>query len=163
MLVRDKFEREYAYLYKRIKLGTTIWSPLFSGVLSGKYINEVPKGSRFDVFSEGAKFHIMQYNAKKADWDEKLKKLIEIAKEIGISLAQLAITWVIKNPDVSTCILGASRVEQMEENLKCVEYLEKLTPEVEKKIDEILANAPLPEMNWRDFAPFEGRRKQLLK
>jgi len=162
MLVRDKFEKEFAYLYKRTGLGTTTWSPLFSGVLTGKYINEVPKGSRFDVFSEGAKFHIAQYNGNKASWDDKLKQLTEVAKGLNISLAQLAVTWVIKNPDVSSCILGGSKVEQFEENLKCVEFLDLLTPEVEKKIEDILGNLPTPPLNWRDFTPTAGRRKENL-
>jgi len=162
MLVRDKLERDYVHIFKKTKMGTTIWSPLFSGVLTGKYINETPKGSRFDIFSEGAKFHINAYNTNKAAWDEKLKKLKVIAEGLKISLAQLAITWAIKNPDVSTCILGGSKVEQLEETLKCVEYMDLLTTEVEAKIEEILANAPLSELNWRDFQPTEGRRKQNL-
>jgi len=162
MFVRDRLEKDYVHLFNRVKLGTTIWSPLFGGVLSGKYIDEIPKGSRFDVFAEGAKMHIAQYNKNKPEWDGKLKKLKVIAEELKISLAQLSVTWTIKNPDVSTCLLGATRAEQMEENMKCVEYMSLLTPEIEKRIEEILENAPISDLDWRDFAPTEGRRKQNL-
>ena len=162
MFVREKMEREYSHLFQRIKLGTTIWSPLFSGVLSGKYIDEIPKGTRFDVFAENSSFHSRAYNSKKSEYDDKMKKLIIIAKELNMSLAQLAITWTLRNTDVSTCLVGASRVQQMEENLKCVEFIDLLTPEIENRIEEILANAPAGEMNWRDFQPTDNRRKQIV-
>ncbi|MFM7858394.1 MAG: aldo/keto reductase, partial [Flammeovirgaceae bacterium] len=158
----EKMEREFNHLFQKIRLGTTIWSPLYGGVLTGKYIDEIPKGSRFDVAFDSAKFHFESYQNKKAEYDEKLKKLRELAGELGITLAQLAITWTIKNPDVSTCIVGASRASQMEENLKCVQYMELLTPEVEQRIEKILQNAPAGEFNWRDFAPTDNRRKQLV-
>jgi voltage-dependent potassium channel beta subunit len=162
MFVREKMEREYNHLFKKIRLGTTIWSPLFGGVLTGKYIDEIPKGSRFDVALDNAKFHFDSYQSKKAEYDEKLKNLREIATELGMSLAQLAITWAIKNPDVSTCIVGASRASQMEENVKCVGFMSLLTPEIEVRIEKILQNAPAGEFNWRDFTPTDNRRKQLV-
>jgi len=162
MLVRDRFEGEYAHLFKQTKLGTTVWSPLFSGVLTGKYINETPKGSRLDQFSESARLHFSAYTANKKEWDQKLLKLKEIAEGLGYTLTQLALAWVIRNPDVSTCIVGASKPEQLTENLKCLELLPKITNEIEMEIDAILANTPLGDMDWLKFQRLQPRRHILL-
>jgi voltage-dependent potassium channel beta subunit len=162
MMVREKMENEYNDLFKRYKMGTTIWSPLFSGVLTGKYINEIPSGSRFDVFSEGSKNHSVQYIDNKKAWDEKLLKIKEIAESLGCSLTQLAILWTIKNPEVSTCILGASKPQQLEENLNSLEFFDKYTPEIESQVEAILSNTPPAEMDWLSFTRLPPKRQTVL-
>jgi len=158
MMVRERMEKGLKYLFKEYNLATTTWSPLHSGVLSGKYINEIPKDSRFDLSLDMAGIHWRNYNTNKKAWDEKMLALMEIAKTLGISLAQLAITWVIKNPDTTTCIVGASKISQLEENFKCVKFMDLLTKEVEESIEKILGNQPDPEINFREFKPFTATR-----
>jgi len=86
-----------------------------------------------------------------------------IADKLGFSLASFAIAWVIKNPDVSTCLLGVSKIEQLEDNLKALDILPKLTKEVEEEIEKILNNTPSPDFNWRDFTPnLKGRRAEAI-
>jgi len=162
MFVREKLETQYVPLFDKIKLGTTIWSPLFSGVLTGKYINEIPKDTRFDLFSAGSAMHLRTYNNNKKEWDEKLIKLTDLAKSLGCNLAQLAIAWTIRNPDVSTCILGTSRVEQLVDNLGALEIVDKLTTDVELQIEEILQNQPIGDMDWRYFTRLNPRRVDIL-
>jgi voltage-dependent potassium channel beta subunit len=162
MMVRDKMESEYGYLFTTTKMGTTIWSPLFSGILTGKYINEIPKNSRLDVFSSQAKVHHDTYMKNKEQLDEKLLKLKAVAEKLGCSLAQLAILWTIKNPEVSTCIVGASNPNQLEENLVALNYFDSYTNEIESEVEEILGNTPLADMDWRDFARVQPRRQAVL-
>lgn len=133
LLNRKRIEKEYARLYEDIGLGTTIWSPLASGILTGKYNNGVPKDSRANLKGYGwLKDEITE------DKIARVKKLAPIAKELGASMAQLAIAWCAKNPNVSTVITGASRVEQVHENLKALEVLPKLTNDVMERIDKIV-------------------------
>lgn len=146
MFHRTRFEVEYAPLYKKWKLGTTIWSPLASGILTGKYIdNHIPADSRLaikdNVVIERYRNSLATDEGKAKN--EKVKKLKEYAeKKLGVSLAQLALAWCVKNPNVSTIILGASKVSQLQENIKSLELVPKLTPEVMKDVEDILANAP---------------------
>lgn len=138
MLVREKFEKEYTRLFKDYGYGSTTWSPLASGLLTGKYNNGIPEGSR------GA---LKGYEWLRGDLtDEKaigrVKALGQIAKDLGVSLAQMAIAWCLKNPNVSTVITGASRVEQVHENLKAMDVVEKLTPDVMARIEAVLGNNP---------------------
>jgi voltage-dependent potassium channel beta subunit len=130
---RERVEKEYARLYEDIGLGTTIWSPLASGLLTGKYQKGIPQGSR------GA---LKGYGWLKDDLTNKenlarVAKLGKIAKELNCSLPQLALAWCAKNPNVSTVITGASRVEQVRENLKALDVLPKLTEDVMKRIEGI--------------------------
>lgn len=137
MFVRDRFEKEYAPLYQRFGLGTTIWSPLASGLLTGKYMDGAPKDARANVEGMGwLSDALTGERAKKRV--PTLKALAEIAKELDLSMPRLAIAWCAKNPNVSTVILGASKVSQLEENLMAVDDLEKLTPEVMERIDGVL-------------------------
>lgn len=135
LLHRDRVEREYARLYEDIGLGTTTWSPLASGLLTGKYLDGIPEGSRGSL--EGYEF------LKAGLTDEQrlgqVRRLKTVSDELGCSLAQLAIAWCTKNPNVSTVITGASRVSQVEENFKALEVAPRLGPEVLSKIDEALA------------------------
>ncbi len=139
MLVRDKVEVEYSQIYKTVGLGTTIWSPLASGVLTGKYNDGFPDGTRLGIEGLGwLKDHsLAKENLKK------VKKLTVLANEIGVNMPLLAIAWCLKNPDVSTVILGASKTAQLEENLKAFETVKLLTDDVMEKIESILDNKPV--------------------
>ncbi len=138
MLYRERVEKEYARLYQDIGLGTTVWSPLASGLLTGKYNDGIPADSRLSLPGyEWLRPHIF-----KPGRIEKVKRLAPIAADLGVSMAQMALAWCLKNPNVSTVITGASRVEQVKENMKALEVVEKLTPEVMKRIDEALGERP---------------------
>ena len=142
LMERDKVEREYDMIYKTVGLGTTIWSPLASGLLTGKYNNGIPEDSRFAL--EG--FDWLKNQWMIDDKLDKVKQLTQFAQELGVPVATLAIAWTIKNPHVTTAILGATRREQLTENLKAVEVLPKLTPEVLQRIEDIMQTAPkMPE------------------
>ena len=141
MLWRKRVEIEYARLYEDIGLGTTIWSPLASGMLTGKYNNGIPKGSRGTLKGyEWLKDELT--NKEKID---KVKKLSAIARDLGCSLAQFAIAWCAKNERVSTVITGASRVAQVKENFKALEILPKLTEDVLKRVDAIVGKPEVEE------------------
>jgi voltage-dependent potassium channel beta subunit len=138
MLHRDKVEVEYSQIYKTVGLGTTIWSPLASGILSGKYSDGVKSDTRLtDPKNEWLK------DARLKEKDvAKAQALSVVAQEIGISMPQLAISWCLKNDNVSTVILGASKLDQLKENIKAQDVVEKLTEEVMNKIEDILDNKP---------------------
>ena len=164
MMERRKVEDEYTHLFDRHNYGTTVWSPLFSGVLTGKYI-EKPKveGSRFDVFENEARLHKMKYFNNKEAWDKKILELTEIAKELNATMPQLALAWVIRNPNVSTCIMGTSKTEQLIENLKALEIAEQIDSKIEARIEKILGNGPDPELNWRTFEFKPPRRLDFIE
>ncbi len=132
---RERFEVEYARLFSDYGYGSTTWSPLASGLLTGKYNDGVPEGSRGSL--------------KRYDWlleqltdkalIKKVRKLTEIADDLGVTTAQLAIAWLLKNPNVSAVITGASRVEQVCQNMKAVDVVEKLTPDVMGAIEKVIA------------------------
>lgn len=139
---RNKIEKDFLEIYKNVGLGTTIWSPLASGLLSGKYNNGIPKGSRFAL--EG--FDWLKERWIIDDKVKKVKKLTELANKLGMNTAMLSIAWCIKNPNVTTAIMGASKKSQLIENLKAVEAVLKLTPDVMDKIESIMKTKPvLPE------------------
>lgn len=138
MFDRFKMEQDYLPVFRNVGLGTTIWSPLAAGFLTGKYNDGIPEGSRFAI--QG--FDWLQERWLKEERIKKVKKLAELAKELHVSLASLAIAWTIKNPQVTTAILGATKKEQLHENLKALEVLPILTPEVIEKIEAILQNKP---------------------
>lgn len=134
---RAKFEKEYAPLYKTPGLGTTIWSPLASGILTGKYTSGVPKDSRLDAPGmEWLRDMILNDPAAKAKIGA-VPQLAALADELGTSLPKLAIAWCLKNPHVSSVILGASRVEQLKENLGALAVVDQLTPKVMRRLDAI--------------------------
>ncbi|MBD3869562.1 MAG: aldo/keto reductase [Acidobacteria bacterium] len=147
MLHRDRFEGEYRRLYEEIGLGTTIWSPLASGVLTGKYTDGVPEGSRLTLPDYGwLKDRILSDEGKAQI--AKAEELKSVADDLGTNRALLAIAWCLKNPNVSTVILGASKPEQVTENLKAMDLLPKLTDEVMDRIETILGNKPEPPIRW---------------
>ena len=138
MFHRDRVEKEYLPLYKEIGLGTTIWSPLASGVLSGKYNAGIPPGSRATL--QG--YEWLRQAIITPQNIEKVKKLQSIASELGCTVAQLALAWCLRNPNVSTVITGATQPEQVLENMKAPEVLPKLTSNVLERIELILGNKP---------------------
>lgn len=138
---RERVESEYLRLYSEIGLGTTIWSPLASGVLSGKYSGGIPKDSRANLTgNEWIRKRIESPEGR--DKVLKTKALEPIANDLDVSLSQLAIAWCLLNPNVSTVILGASRAAQLEENLGALKAFEKLTPKAIEAIEAVVANKP---------------------
>ncbi len=131
---RDRMEKEYARLFKDYGYGATIFSPLGAGLLTGKYQNGIPADSR------GALEGYEWLRKKFTDQDAlaRVQALGQLAAEIGISLPHLAIAWVLKNPNVSSAITGASRVEQVRENMKAIDALPRLTPEVMQRIEDLM-------------------------
>ena len=141
MLHRDKVEREFLPLYANLGLGTTTWSPLAAGVLTGKYRDGIPEDSRMAV----PEYDWLREEFESEEGRAQVRKAAElegVAKELGISQAQLAVAWCLKNPHVSTVILGASRPEQLSENLAALEKLPLLTEDVMKRIEKVLDNRP---------------------
>lgn len=132
---RARVEKEYARLYEDIGLGLTTWSPLASGLLTGKYRAGIPPDSRGAL--PRMKFLVDDLTDKKKN--EAVVKLESVAKDLGCSVAQLAIAWCARNPNVSTVITGASKVAQVEENLRAADFIAKLAPEVMARIDAITA------------------------
>lgn len=136
---RQKIEKEYLLLFRNIGLGTTIWSPLASGLLTGKYNNGIPEGSRLGI--EG--FEWLKDKVLQQERINKVKNLQKIADKLNVSLANLSIAWCIKNPNVTTAILGATKKEQLLENLKSLEALPLLTNIIMEEIDSIMQTKPV--------------------
>ena len=135
---RERVEVEYAALYRELGIGTTIWSPLASGLLTGKYNDGIPAGSRFDTPG----YEWLQRSVLESDGPariEKVKRLAAVARELGVSLAQLAVAWCLKNPHVSTVMLGATKVEQLEENLGALDVVAKLGVDEMARVDAALS------------------------
>lgn len=133
LLARERVEQEYAPLYEEpIGLGLTIWSPLASGLLTGKYLGGTPGGTRADLPG----YEWLRQRVTDARANEKVGRLKEIADDLGASLAELSLAWCAKNPDVSTVITGASRVEQVEQNMRALDVLPLLTDDVLRRIDQ---------------------------
>lgn len=138
MLVREKVEVEFSQIYKTVGMGTTIWSPLASGVLTGKYND----GKEGEARLKRAELSWLSDKLLVKETLEKVKKLTAFSKELGMTMPQLGVCWCLKNPNVSTVILGASKTSQLEENLKAADKKELLTDEAMEKIEEILDNKP---------------------
>ena len=137
LLDRKRFEIEYAPIFEKYEMGTTIWSPLASGALTGKYLEGIPEGSRASLKGyEWLKKHMIDSDRGKARM-EKVYKFIPIAEELGTNLTKLAIAWCLLNDNVSTVILGASKPEQLKENIESLEVIPLLTEEVQKKLSSI--------------------------
>jgi len=148
MFHRERFEAEYRRLYDQIGLGTTIWSPLASGLLTGKYNEGIPEGSRADL--EGYEWLKERFTSEVAqERIQKVGRLMPVAEELDCSMAQLALAWCLTNPHVSTVITGASDPSQVMENMKAIAVVEKLTPEVLARIEKILDNKPSPPSDFR--------------
>lgn len=134
MFVRDRVEKEYVPLYEKLGYGTTTWSPLASGVLSGKYNDGIPKGTRLDLPSmEWLKPHVLEPGRI-----DVTRALAAIAKDLGCTTAQLAIAWCLKNPRVSTVITGASKKSQVDENMRSLDFVDVLSESVMARIERAL-------------------------
>ena len=141
MFHRHTVEVEYARLYETIGLGTTIWSPLASGLLTGKYNDGIPDDSRLTL--PGYEWLREMFESEEGQRRiQKTRELTKVAEELGTSMAKLAIAWCVKNPNVSTVITGASRVEQVQENMAALEVVPQLTDDVMEKIESVLGNKP---------------------
>jgi len=140
MFERTKMEKDYLLLFRDWGMGTTIWSPLSSGLLSGKYNHAQPSDNRLNI--EGMDW-LKERTLGDAGKIEKTRQLEKLAKELGVSLPKLAIAWCLKNPNVSTAILGASKTEQLKETITSLDVLPVLTSEVMTTIEGILNNAPV--------------------
>lgn len=138
MFKRDKLEVEYYTIFKNLGMGTTIWSPLASGLLTGKYNDGVPEGSRLAL--EG--FEWLKDKTLSEQRLSRVRDLEGVAKDLNTSLATLAIAWCIKNPNVTTAILGATKESQLTENLKALDVYPKLTDEIMERIDEVMQTKP---------------------
>ena len=136
MFHRQAFEVDYYKLFRDHGMGTTVWSPLASGLLTGKYNDGIPKDSGLAM--EG--FDWLLDKTLSAERIDKVRELSKIAEDIGVSITNMALAWCLKNPDVSTLILGASKPAQLEKNIGCLEVVEKLNPEVLEKIESVLDN-----------------------
>lgn len=137
MFHREKVEREFAPLYDSIGLGTTIWSPLASGLLTGKYNDGDPGGTRISLPAYGWLREQFENDEARSRL-RKVKQLAAVASDLGSTLPRLALAWCLKNPHVSTVITGASKPEQVRENMGAAELVPKLTDEVMARIDSIL-------------------------
>jgi voltage-dependent potassium channel beta subunit len=134
LLDRKRFEVEYDPIFRRYQMGTTIWSPLASGALTGKYLEGIPEGSRATLKGyEWLKKHMIDSERGQARMD-KVRNLKPIADELGVSLSKMSIAWCLLNPNVSTVILGASKVNQLKENLEALEVVPLLTEDVQRKL-----------------------------
>ena len=145
MFHRERVEREYAPLYEDMGLGTTIWSPLASGLLTGKYNDGIPAGSR--LATEG--YEWLQDHVLVEERLEKVRQLSEVADDLDCTTAQLALAWCLQNDDVSTVITGASKPHQVEENMQALDVADQMDADVKARVDSILDNEPDPPPNFR--------------
>ncbi len=134
LFTRERVEREYARLFREHHYGDVIWSPLASGLLSGKYNDGIPPDSR----AAQPGYEWLRNEGITPPRVNKVKQLVPIAQELGCTMAQLAVAWCLQNPNVSSVILGASRVEQLQENLGATSIAPRLTPEVLERIDQVM-------------------------
>lgn len=140
---RERFEVEYKPIFDQFGYGTTIWSPLASGLLTGKYNDGIPSDSRFATnkdFFENT-INTLQTEEGKAKI-EKVKKLTKIAERLGATATHLSLAWAAANPNVSTVILGATKVDQINDNVKALALMDKMTPEIMEEIEAVLDNKP---------------------
>jgi aryl-alcohol dehydrogenase-like predicted oxidoreductase len=148
MFHRQRVESEYAHLYKEIGLGTTIFSPLAGGLLTGKYNQGIPEGTR--VTLEGYDWLRSRFESEESlQRIAKVGQLMNIADELGASMAQLALAWILKNPNISTAITGASKTEQIIDNLQALDLVAQLSDDVMENIEQILENRPAEPQSFR--------------
>jgi voltage-dependent potassium channel beta subunit len=148
MFHRERVEREYARLYDEIGLGTTIWSPLASGLLTGKYDDGLPPDTR--ASQPGMEWLRELLAGDSASENRaKVRELKAVADDVGCTRAQLALAWCLANPNVSTVITGASRAEQVKENMLALDVVAKLTPDVMERIEGVLQNRPAEPPDYR--------------
>jgi len=163
LLHRNRIEREYANLFKEYQLGITVWSPLFSGVLTGKYIDSIPDESRYKKHSDLNGYGLDYYFKNKKEIDEKLIKLSYLAKnKLNCNLAQLSIAWILAYSDISTIILGSTKISQVEDVLPAIKIYKKLDKNILKEIEEIMGNSSVGPWDYETFTLQKNRRNELL-
>lgn len=145
MLNRKRVESEYSQLYQTVGLGTTTFSPLQFGILTGKYNDGIPADSRGTLPGYEWVREMIESEEGQANL-AKVRQLTAVADDLGTPMSRLALAWCLKNPNVSTVILGASRLSQLQENLGALEVVDQLTPDVMARIDTLLGNKPKPEL-----------------
>jgi voltage-dependent potassium channel beta subunit len=145
---RERVEAEYAHLYDTVGLGTTIWSPLASGILTGKYKHGIPDDSRMNLKGYEWLRRIVESDGGRQKI-QKAAALEQIADDLGITMVQLALAWCLKNPNVSTVILGASKVSQLEQNFEALAAVEKLDDGVMDRIEAVVDNKPAARKDWK--------------
>ena len=159
MLVRKEMESSYIVFFDDYKYGSTIYSPLAAGVLTGKYNKGIPEGSRFNKHPDSLYWLEDYLNDKnREEVIKKINLLDELAKSIGITLSQLALAFVLTNKDVDVCIFGATKLEQLKQNLETLEVVSKFDKTVNEKVEAILNNAPVSGFNNITWAPIAQRR-----
>jgi len=162
MFHRERFEVEYAPIFEKYGYGTTVWSPLAAGLLTGRYLSDEKDEGRISKMTpERRKMrHFDEWFApEKIEGTRKMfKEFEEIAKGLGGTIPQLALAWILRNKDVSTAIVGFSKLSHLEDNVKAIELYRKFTPEIEKRLDELLGNKPNPGMDWKNGRPLPSRR-----
>uniref|UniRef100_A0A7V4KDL2 Aldo/keto reductase n=1 Tax=Fervidobacterium pennivorans TaxID=93466 RepID=A0A7V4KDL2_FERPE len=136
LIFKDRVEKEYAPLYEKYGMGLTTWSPLASGVLTGKYLEGIPQGSRLDRWP-WLKQVMEERGIFKEETTNKIRRLKQIADDLGVTMSQLSIAWCLKNPHVSSVILGVSSLEQLKENIKAAEVKDKITDEIYKELSSL--------------------------
>lgn len=148
LLHREKLEKEFLRVFETVGIGTTIWSPLASGILTGKYKNGFPKDSRASL----SNFSWLKDQMESEEGKKKIRladELEKLAKDLGTTLTKLSLSWCLKNPNVSTVILGATSEKQLSENLDALDTLSLITDDVMEKIDLTLQNKPKAPTNWK--------------
>jgi voltage-dependent potassium channel beta subunit len=161
MIDREKIEYEFRDLFKNNKLGISVWGVLYNGILSGKYIDQEidpkkPENKILNLFCN-------IYMKDQKNWNEKIKKLKKIAEEkLKCTLAQLAICWVILNPDISTCLIASNNLKRIEEGIDCINIYKKIPFDVLKEIEEILDNKPQRDFDYDNFQEVKSRREIAL-
>eukprot|EP01016_Furgasonia_blochmanni_P052287 TRINITY_DN8322_c0_g1_i1.p1 TRINITY_DN8322_c0_g1~~TRINITY_DN8322_c0_g1_i1.p1 ORF type:complete len:389 (-),score=100.24 TRINITY_DN8322_c0_g1_i1:84-1250(-) len=162
LLFRQQFEVDYGTLFDNFGMGSTVWSPLASGFLTGKYLDGIPADSRLAKDPWITKIFYPAMDGDKAiETNKKLRALSDYSKTLGISMAQLCLCWILKNQDVSSVLLGVSRVSQLDENIKAVELYKTLGKEVYEKVEEIVGTRPTYPLNCRTWKPLPPRVQQI--
>ena len=159
MFHRERFEGDYAEIFDKYKYGSTIWSPLAAGLLTGKYLEDMNAGRLNDHMKQFYNWDKWFGPEKTEKTKEMFKEFGEIAKSLGGTMAQLALAWVLRNNDVSTIICAFSKVDYVDENLKAVQIAKKFTPEIEERINKLLGNEPERLMDFRTRTPRPSRRE----
>lgn len=165
LLKRENVEVNNLELYNKYGIGLASYSPLCGGLLSGKYIENLDQpNSRYSekLSINFAKVILSNYQKMVHDLDSKIKKFTDLSKSIGYDPAPLAIAWCLANSDVSVVLIGASNIDQIKQNLKSIEIYKKWNLNVEKQINDIFLNEPIPMMDWKTFQPLQPRRLQSL-
>ena len=161
MIEREKIEYEFRDLFKNNKLGISVWGVLYNGILSGQFIDKEIDPNLPENRLKCVLCHLYMKDQK--NWNEKIKKLKKIAEEkLKCSLAQLAICWVLLNPDISTCLIGSNDLKRIEEGIDCINIYKKIPFDVLKEIEEILDNKPQRDFDYDNFQVVKSRREIAL-